>query len=168
MERARAIGASLAEIEGVYREAAGRFVRLARAIVADEQDARDVVQEAMVHAVRQRESFRGVGPLEAWLWTAVLNAARTRRRARNPNNDAHATSLPSPDGEVERLGDVEAVRRAVSRLPERQRLVLFLRHYADLDYSEIASVLDIKPGTVGPTLAQAQATLRNLLGGGRP
>jgi len=57
------------------------------------------------------------------------------------------------------------VRRAVGRPPERQRLVLFLRYYAGLDYEEIASVLQIRTGTVGPTLAAAQSTLRSHLGG---
>ena len=52
------------------------------------------------------------------------------------------------------------VRAAVAELPERQRHVLFLRYYADLDYGAIADALKITPGTVGATLNQAHAALR--------
>jgi RNA polymerase sigma factor (sigma-70 family) len=48
-------------------------------------------------------------------------------------------------------------------LPERQRLALFLRYYADLDYRTIADTLGIRPGTVAATLNAAHATLRSTL-----
>jgi len=53
----------------------------------------------------------------------------------------------------------------IARLPERQRLALFLRYYADLDYRTIASILAVRPGTVASSLAAAHATLRDLLEG---
>ena len=56
--------------------------------------------------------------------------------------------------------DAPDVRVAIAQLPERQRLVLFLRYYADLDYDAIATALGISSGTVGATLHQAHATLR--------
>jgi RNA polymerase sigma factor (sigma-70 family) len=52
------------------------------------------------------------------------------------------------------------VRALLARLPERQRLVLFLRYYADLDYDAIATALGISSGTVGATLHAAHAALR--------
>jgi RNA polymerase sigma factor (sigma-70 family) len=51
----------------------------------------------------------------------------------------------------------------VAGLPERQRLALFLRYYADLDYQSIAATLGVAPGTVGATLNAAHAALRNSL-----
>jgi DNA-directed RNA polymerase specialized sigma24 family protein len=48
-------------------------------------------------------------------------------------------------------------------LPDRQRFILFLRYYADLDYGAIATALDLSPGTVGATLHAAHATLRERL-----
>src|SRR5581483_11947143 len=64
-------------------------------------------------------------------------------------------------GELEPPND--SVRRAIRRLPERQRLALFLRYYADLDYESIARVLDIRPGTVAAALHAAHETLRGSL-----
>jgi RNA polymerase sigma-B factor len=55
------------------------------------------------------------------------------------------------------------VRALIGALPERQRLALFLRYYADLDYAAIAAVLGIKPGTVAATLSAAYAALRREL-----
>jgi RNA polymerase sigma-70 factor, ECF subfamily len=71
----------LPEIEQLYRAGRVRFVRVARAIVGDEQTARDVVQEAFTRAVEKRGSFRRRGPLEAWLWRIVVNEARKRGAA---------------------------------------------------------------------------------------
>jgi RNA polymerase sigma factor (sigma-70 family) len=51
----------------------------------------------------------------------------------------------------------------VSALPERQRLVLFLRYYGDLDYAAIGHALEISPGTVGATLHTARSALQQLL-----
>jgi RNA polymerase sigma-70 factor (ECF subfamily) len=58
----------------------------------------------------------------------------------------------------------DAVRAAVAALPERQRLALFLRYYADLDYAAIASALGVRRGTVSATLNHAHEALRAALG----
>jgi RNA polymerase sigma factor (sigma-70 family) len=55
------------------------------------------------------------------------------------------------------------MRALIASLPERQRLALFLRYYADLDYESIASTLGITSGTVGATLNAAHAALRSTL-----
>jgi RNA polymerase sigma factor (sigma-70 family) len=51
----------------------------------------------------------------------------------------------------------------VAGLPERQRLVVFLRYYADLDYRSIAAALDVEVGTVSATLASAHRSIRRAL-----
>ena len=55
------------------------------------------------------------------------------------------------------------LRELIASLPERQRHVLFLRYYADLDYQAIADVLDLRIGTVGATLNKAHFALRRQL-----
>jgi RNA polymerase sigma factor (sigma-70 family) len=52
------------------------------------------------------------------------------------------------------------VRAWVASLPERQRLAVFLRYFADLDYRSIAAALDVEVGTVSATLATSLAALR--------
>jgi RNA polymerase sigma-70 factor (ECF subfamily) len=149
---------SAAEIEALYRSGYSRFVRVATAILRDEEHAVDAVQEAFASALQDRSRFRGDGPLEAWVWRIVVNCALRARAA------GGRLELPDPDpaGESEGLAG-DDVREAVARLPERQRLVLFLRYYADLDYASIATAVAIRPGTVAATLHAAHATLRHSL-----
>jgi RNA polymerase sigma-70 factor, ECF subfamily len=149
-------GASIAELERVYRAQFTRFVRVATAVAGDEESGADAVHDAFVQAVRKRRSFRGEGPLEAWLWRMVVNAAKKRT---NRETTAEPAELPA----VHENGFGDPVRSLVAGLPERQRLALFLRYYADLDYESIAAALGIASGTVGATLNAAHAALRNSL-----
>lgn len=136
-----------------------QFLRVATAIGGSEDAGHDAVQEGFAGALRHRRTFRGDGPLEAWVWRAVVNAAHRERTK-------HAPVLPLPGDEWSVSGepsDQSAVRPWVASLPERQRLAVFLRYYADLDYKTIAAVLDVEVGTVSATLSQAHAVLRRSL-----
>jgi RNA polymerase sigma-70 factor (ECF subfamily) len=144
------------ELERVYRADFPRFVRVATAISGDEDSGADAVHDAFVQAVRNRRSYRGDGPLEAWLWRMVVNAAK-KRVGRVGHIEGGEPSAAHENG----FGD--PVRSLVASLPERQRLTLFLRYYADLDYESIAATLDVTTGTVGATLNAAHAALRDSL-----
>jgi RNA polymerase sigma-70 factor (ECF subfamily) len=151
-------GGSLAELELLYRERYPTFLRVARATIRDDGAAADAVHDAFVQAVRNQRSFRGEGTLEAWVWRMVVNAAR-KRRGELPRRLPESAEVVDPS----RNGFGDPLRALVATLPERQRLVLFLRHYADLDYAAIAAILEIKEGTVGATLHAAHAALRRAL-----
>ncbi|MGH2931238.1 MAG: RNA polymerase sigma factor [Gaiellaceae bacterium] len=148
-------GASLDELEALYRSRFEVFARVGTSVTGDAERARDAVQEAFATAVRRRRSFRGDGPLEAWVWHIVLNAARTdvRRGIRAVDYDEPPAANGHPEEDAE-------LRVALARLPERQRTAVFLRYYADLDYAAIGEALGIAPGTVAATLNQAHTTLR--------
>jgi len=148
-------GASLDELEALYRSRFDVFARVAASVTGDAERARDAVQEAFATAVRKRGSFRGEGPLEAWLWRIVLNAARSDARRSIPAIDF--TEAASANGQPER--DAE-LRVALALLPERQRTAVFLRYYADLDYAAIGEALGIATGTVAATLNAAHGALR--------
>jgi RNA polymerase sigma-70 factor (ECF subfamily) len=143
----------LREIERIYRTRFHHFVRVARAITGDRERAVEAVQDAFVNAVRARASFRGDGPLEAWLWRSVVNAARqaVRRPPVEPLDAGESYDPPPLDGEL---------APSIARLPERQRLIVFLRYYADLDYRTIAAALGIEVGTVSSSLSAAHASIR--------
>jgi len=151
-------GASLDELEALYRGRFEVFARVAASVTGDRERARDAVQEAFATAVSRRRSFRGDGPLEAWVWRIVLNGARSdvRRRVPSVNGDEHMNGNGHPEHDAE-------VRIALARLPERQRTAVFLRYYADLDYAAIGEALGIAEGTVAATLNAAHAALRTRL-----
>jgi len=167
-EAAKSAGASLDEIEAVYRRRLAELRRVATAITGSRELGCDAVQEAFALAVYRRQQFRGDGNLEAWLWRIVVRSScdltvRIARRPSVPLGDESAIRT------VESLRDSRsAVQQLVAELPERQRLVLFLRYYADLDYATIAEALGISSGTVGATLTQARDNLRQLMTGVKP
>lgn len=150
----------LVEFERLYERDFRAFVRVARAIVGDAQLAVDAVHDGFVAAIRGRDSYRGDGPFEAWVWRAVVNAARKGRNAR-----ADILRLPSVDGLATASEDRDEIRLAsvLLALPERQRLIVFLRYYADLDYRSIAVALGIEVGTVSAALSVAHRSLRKAL-----
>jgi RNA polymerase sigma factor (sigma-70 family) len=151
-------GASVDDLEALYRSRFDVFARVAASVTGDSERARDAVQEGFATAVSKRGMFRGDGPLEAWVWRIVLNAALADRRPRIPVTEyeepAAANGHPEEGAEL---------RAALALLPERQRLAVFLRYYADLDYAAIGEALGIRTGTVAATLNAAHAALRGRL-----
>ena len=150
-------------IAAAYELRFAQYVRVATAIAGDRERGRDAVQDAFARAIAGCLAYRGDGPLEAWLWRAVTNAARNQRRA--GSSAVTVSTLEDESGEELAAEGAEeaAVRRHLAALPERQRLVLFLRYYADLSYAEIGEALGLRTGTVSATLAAAHRTLRGRL-----
>jgi DNA-directed RNA polymerase specialized sigma24 family protein len=144
----------LAELEELYRTRLPEFRRVAAALTGDAEAGRDAVQEAFAVAVRKRRGYRGEGTLEAWVWRIVVNTAHSARRRRPILVEA----LGEPH-----VNGFEPPVLPLELLTPRQREVLFLRYYADLDYTTIADALGISPGTVGATLTAARDTLREAL-----
>jgi RNA polymerase sigma-70 factor (ECF subfamily) len=155
----RTEGASLGEIEELYRRDLDRFVRVSAAILGDREAARDAVHEGFAVAIRKRRSYAGRGAVESWLWQVVLNTVRNYRGRFRATValDSDSVATPSVNGTAE---VAEGLRAALLALPDRQRLVVFLHYYADLDYRRIAPILGIREGTVGATLNAARAALR--------
>ena len=154
----------LSQIELIYRRDGHVFLRVARGITGNPETAAEAVQQGFADALRGRETFRGDGPLEAWLWRAVVNAARkSLRGAEHELGAVDTLTASSGDAGIEASDEAGRVAPLISRLPPRQRLAIFLRYYADLDYRTIGAVLDIEVGTVSATLAVAHRTLRREL-----
>ena len=151
----------LGRIEDVYRDQYPKFLRLALAMLGDRERARDAVQETFARAIRGRGDFRGEGSLEGWLWRALTNHCRDLLRA--PGTAGELPDLADPHNH--RPLEHAELRAAIAALPEQQRTMIFLRHYADLDYERIAEVTGVARGTVAATLHAARASLQRALEG---
>lgn len=126
----------------------------------------DLTQETFVRVLRALPRFDpgGAASLTTWILTIAtrmtLNELRRPEPAgleREPVSDARA----DVDAERARLG--AAIASGVAALPDAQRAVLVLREYHDLDYAEIADVLELDVGTVKSRLSRARAALREHL-----
>ena len=146
-------------IEELYRTRYVAFRNALATVTGSYDTARDVVQEAFARALRERATYRGDGPLEAWVWRIAFRDALARRR--NGRRHARLDELPEPDFvDPERDPDLAAALRA---LPPRKRLIVFLRYFADLSYADIAAACGISEGTVAAALAQAREALMDAL-----
>lgn len=135
--------ALLGEIEEIYVSRLHEFRRVATAITGSHELGCDAVQDGFARAVHRRADFREDGSLAGWVWRIVVTAAHDARRRRGTvANSDYGDEVESDD-----RSETNAiyVREVIARLPERQRLALFLRYYADLDYSAIAEVLGSRP-----------------------
>jgi RNA polymerase sigma-70 factor (ECF subfamily) len=145
-----------AEIEALYRGQFSQFVRVARAITGNRESALESVQDGFADALRHAGQWDGRGSLEAWVWRCVVNRARKARPRLSAN-------LPAENANGHEHADDFGLRLRLAALPERQRLCVFLRYFADLEYREIAAALEIEVGTVSATLHAAHAALRAAL-----
>jgi RNA polymerase sigma factor (sigma-70 family) len=141
------------EIESLYRARFRQFERVARAITGDREAAREAVQEGFADALRHCGQWAGRGQLDGWVWRCVMN--RSHKARRSPVSESPVDERPPDVSE-----DHSELGARLAALPERQRLVVFLRYFADLEYREIAAALGVQTGTVSATLHAAHATLR--------
>src|ERR1700751_2092746 len=130
-----------------------RTYRTARAILGNEPDARDAVQDAWLSIWRRLPDLRQPSAFDGWIDRIVVNACRTRLRERGrvreiqmpPGFDHRDQSLGSrPEGVAER----DAVERAFERLNPDQRAILVLHHVHHQPVVAIAAALGIPDGTV--------------------
>lgn len=148
----------VAAIERAYRDGYPRFLRLAVAMLGDADQGRDAVQEAFARALRSRGDLRDLEHLQGWLWRTLVNICRVEKR--HPFDSLQEPHEPEANGHGE---DWLELRVVIAALAERQRLVLFLRHYADLDYQHIAEVVGVERGTVAATLHTAHRKVREAM-----
>jgi RNA polymerase sigma factor (sigma-70 family) len=144
------------DLEQLYRD---RYVGLRDAlatVTGSHESARDALQEGFARALAARASYRGDGPLIAWVWRISYRAAlETRRRDGYLSGEEQLEEprLVHPERDTE-------LANALRELSPRRRLILFLRYYADCSHAEIASICGISEGTVSATLAKAKDALR--------
>jgi RNA polymerase sigma-70 factor (ECF subfamily) len=153
----------------------GRMLAVARRIVRNEEDARDVVQDAYLSAFQSIRQFRGQSLLSTWLHRAVVNSAlmRLRSRRRKPVSDSPADALadaladssPAPDDLAAREQIRGIVRASIALLPGNYRDVLMLRDVEELSTVQTAERLGMTAAAVKVRLCRARKALAALLPG---
>ena len=163
--------AELASFEDVMLPHLDAAHNLAKWLLRNEEDAKDVVQEAYLRAFKSFGGFHGSNG-RAWLLTIVRNTSYTLLKKNRAvdltttfDEEIHASGdeSASPAIIVEHAEDAELVTKAMDELPAEFREILVLRHQEGLSYKEIADIAQIPPGTVMSRLARARAKLREYL-----
>ena len=159
--------------ERAWRDLVARYQRPVHALVwrllagRARHRVEDLTQETFVRVLRALPAFDPAGPASLATWMLTIATRLTLNELRRPEH-ASLAAEPLADertdaaSERQRLG--AAIARGVAALPDAQRAVFVLREYHDLEYGDIASVLDLDLGTVKSRLARARAALRDHLG----
>jgi len=175
----RIAGGDAAALERLMRAHNQRLFRTARAILRDDAEAEDVVQETYLRAYRGMGLFRGGAALSTWLVRICVHEALARRRralrrdrvvpirsgltpeeidvrAELPEHDA--TAAAAERSELRRL-----IEARIDALPDAFREVFVLRAVEELSVEETAAALDLPPATVRTRFFRARSRLREAL-----
>lgn len=151
-----------------------RIYRAARAIVRDEEEAEDIMQQAYVNAYTHLRQFNGSARFSTWLTTIAVNEslARLRRRGRFEALDDERTNVQplmmrTSADDPEHLAFAGELRHllewAVDTLPDGTREVFVLRDVEGLSTSEVAESLGVSEDVVKTRLSRGRAALRRVL-----
>jgi RNA polymerase sigma-70 factor (ECF subfamily) len=176
---ARAAVGDDAAFEMIMRRYNRRLFRTARAILRNDAEAEDALQEAYLQAFRSLPGFRNQSRLSTWLARIVANEAfmrlrRDKRRSevvplqRSPDSEELMEKVKEETGHgPEALAHRGEIRRALERhidaLPEAYRTVFVLRAVEDLSLEEIAAILGFPPATIRSRFFRARSRLREVL-----
>lgn len=140
---------------------------LAIQILGDSDDAADAVHDAFATALAKPDAYDpDRGALKPWFLRVVRNRCIDLLRKRRPTGvavDMLADPGARPDERVESDQRDRQLKSALAAIRPEQRQVLVLRDYLDLSYAEIATVLDVAPGTVMSRLHRARIALKRQL-----
>ncbi|ODT07444.1 MAG: RNA polymerase subunit sigma [Mesorhizobium sp. SCN 65-20] len=167
-----------AAIRALIKRNNQRLFRVARAVVRDDAEAEDVVQETYVRAFTRLDGFRGDAMFSTWLTRIALNEALARVRRKRPVSLPLETAteleggqivmFPTPptsgaDAEAGRSQVRQMLEEAMDELPQAFRIVFVLRDVEELSVEETAAQLSIKPETVKTRLFRARRLMRSAI-----
>ncbi|UDL04167.1 RNA polymerase sigma factor RpoE [Marinobacter sp. CA1] len=146
--------------------------------VYDSQEVMDLAQETFVKAYRAMDRFRGDSAFYTWLYRIAVNTAKNylEARGRRPQGSADSSEAEnfddgvrlrdnaSPEGLLQREQLQQALRQAISGLPEELRSAFLLREYDGLSYEDIARILECPIGTVRSRIFRARDAVDRQLG----
>lgn len=173
MQDAQAVERVLRGDAEAYGQLVARHMRraysIAYRIVEHRQDAEDAVQDAFLRGLQALHTLERGRPFRPWFTRIVVNTSLNLRRSRGVRVTAELpesapSQTTSPERQAERSELRERLAAALNGLPETQRTVVVLAELEDMTSAEIATVLDLSPGTVRWHLHQARRSLRRDLG----
>jgi RNA polymerase sigma-70 factor, ECF subfamily len=152
-----------------------RLYRVARAILRDDSETEDIMQDAFVRAFQNLRQFKGLSPFCTWLTRIAVHEALARLRFRrrmqqfDENGEdgdfelAEIKDSPDPEQESSKLETRRLLEEALLALPTQYRTVLMLRHVEDLSTAETAEALGLTEENVKVRLHRGRSLLRRHL-----
>jgi len=152
------------EFEAIFRKQFERLVRITRRVLHSDAEAEEVCSDAFLKLYRSGPGVLSGGSVGAWLYRVATRAAIDRLRAArrrgieeelDPETGGEAGEVADPLDRVMRNERIAEVRSVLAQLKPEKAQLLLLRH-SGLSYQEIAAAMQMKPTSVGTTLARAE------------
>jgi RNA polymerase sigma-70 factor (ECF subfamily) len=155
------------EFEARLVESSTLAFRIAYSVLRNREDAEDAAQDAFAKAYRNFRQLRDRNRFRAWLarmtWRLSIDRYRTRHRRQTVELSANDTGEATASETVEARERAELLWKAIDALPEKLRIVLVLASIEGHEVTEVASLLEIPPGTVKSRLFVARQRLKEQL-----
>jgi RNA polymerase sigma-70 factor (ECF subfamily) len=163
---AAAAGGDRDALEQLLERHADRVHAICRRVVPHPEDALDATQNALIAVARGIGRFDGRSAFTTWLYRVAMNAAldELRRRDRRPIPVETVPEAASGSGAMDGVDARLDLDAALGAVPVDFRVAVVLRDLCDLDYSEIATVLDVPVGTVRSRISRGREALAAILG----
>jgi len=146
-----------------------QIYQLCYRFLGNHEDAADLTQDVFVRAFKGLHSFKGDSALGTWLYRVGVNVCLNRVALKTPKLETiepeQHVDQRNPDAHelVARGERAVVVRRAIAKLPPKQRATLVLRIYQEMSHEEIATVLNSSVGAVKANFFHALGNLKRLL-----
>jgi len=145
--------------------------RIVMGFVHQKEDAEDITQEVFVKAFQSLDRYAGRSSFSTWLFRIAihtsLNELKRRKRRTLWSMTADMLQLPStnkdPEQKLAEKTEQDQIRRAIDRLPEKQRMAFILSRYEELPQREVALIMEISEGAVEQLLLRARDNLKKTL-----
>ena len=145
--------------------------RIVMGFVHQKEDAEDITQEVFVKAFQSLDRFAGRSSFSTWLYRIAihtsLNELKRRKRRTLWSMAADMLQLPStnknPEQALAEKAEQDEIRKAIDRLPEKQRMAFILSRYEELPQRDVALIMEISEGAVEQLLLRARDNLKKTL-----
>ncbi|HLW54603.1 MAG TPA: RNA polymerase sigma factor [Candidatus Angelobacter sp.] len=171
----RVLAGETALFEVIMRRYNQRLYRVARAILRDDGEAQDVIQDAYVRAYEHLDQFAGRAAFSTWLTRIAIHEALARKRRRSRLEEletvqkrgdsipALRSSTPDPEAQTAQSQVRKLLEAAIGALPDDYRTVVVMREVEEMNVAETAASLEVTEALVKTRLHRAHAMLRKEL-----
>lgn len=174
----RSISGDVSSFEQLINQYQKMAYNVAYRIMGNQEDAKDMTQEALIKVFKSLKRFRMDASFSTWLYRIVMNTCKDELRKKKMKTISIDQTYETSSGEVkmeledEKLGPEGKllqketqffVQEALQTLPEANRTVLVLRDIKGFSYDEISEVLNLPKGTVKSRINRGRLALKEIL-----
>lgn len=154
-----------------------RIINFLYRYTGSREESEDIAQDAFIRLYRSKHLYQEIAKFSTWFYTIAINLAKTNLKKRkryssfsisNFNREEGKdlelpSAVTSPDDETNSRAESKIIQDAINSLEDFHREIIILRDIQDLDYEEIAKILDVPLGTVKSRINRAREALKVML-----